>query len=148
MKSFLAGATCFLAVGLLNSEIGQAQSAQPVTFAPDQSGQINFVVSALNLGCTFTPKGGTAVYKPSGGGPELSCDQTEPRYVRVVLTEKTMRRYDQVGDQGCCNVENELKPGASWTQGPFTCYASDVGLTCKRRDGRGFSVAKAKITLR
>lgn len=148
MKAFLAVIACFLAIELVASDVSRAQSSQPVTFTADPSGQINFVVSALNLGCTFTPKGGTAVYKPAGGGPELSCDQTEPRYVRVVLTEKRLLRYDKVGDQGCCSVENVLKPGVMWTQGPFTCKASDAGLTCKRRDGRGFSVSKAKITLR
>ena len=61
---------------------------QPVNFAAGTGGQINFVLPSQNIGCTFTPKGGTGVYQPFDGGPELSCDRVAPQYVRVVLTPK------------------------------------------------------------
>ena len=74
-----------------------------------------------------------------------SCDRTEPKYVRLVLTPKAVRRFDKVGDQGRCGVDNVLKPGARWSEGPFTCDASEAGLTCKRADGRGFFASRASI---
>ena len=86
--------------------LAAAASAQPVTFKPEANGQINFVLPSKNIGCTVTPQGGTETYKPFDGGPELSCDRIEPRYVRLVLTPKQVRRFDNVGDQGCCSETN------------------------------------------
>ena len=115
-----------------------AQTPQSVDFPAAANGQINFVMPTQKIGCTYTPKVGTPVYKPFDGGPELSCDRIEPKYVRVVLTLMTIRRFDKVGDQGCCDARNVLAYGSRWSQGPFTCDSADAGLTCKRSDGRGF----------
>jgi hypothetical protein len=62
-----------------------------------------------------------------------------------VLTEKHVRRFDNVGDQGCCDVKNVLPHGARWSHGPFTCDSAEAGLTCKRADGRGFFVGRADV---
>jgi hypothetical protein len=124
---------------------GAAQAQTPATFPVDASGQINFVLPSKNIGCTFTPQGGTTVYQPFDGGPELSCDRIEPQYVRLVLTPKQVRRFDNVGDRGCCDESNVLQYGSRWSHGPFTCDSAQSGLTCKRSDGRGFSVSRASI---
>lgn len=125
-----------------------APATAQMSFHADASGQINFVMPSQNIGCTFTPHGGTPVYQPADGGPELSCDRIEPRYVRVVLTATSLRRIDNVGDQGCCSADNILPYGARWSLGPFTCESTQTGLTCWRADGRGFSMSRASIDLR
>lgn len=126
---------------------GTAPAQTPVMFHPGPNGQIEFVMPSQNVGCTYTPAGGTATYKPFDGGPELSCDRIAPSYVRVVLTHATLRRFDNVGDQGCCSVENVLPYGARWSAGPFICESSQSGLSCSRADGRGFAISRASIEL-
>jgi hypothetical protein len=118
-----------------------------VNFPAGANGQINFVLPSQNIGCTFTPKGGAGVYQPFDGGPELSCDRIEPQYVRVVLTPKNVRRFDNVGDRDCCAADNVLPHGARWMQGPFTCNSSATGLVCARDDGRGFLMSRSAIKL-
>jgi hypothetical protein len=116
-----------------------------VSFPTAANGQIVFVTSSQKIGCTHAPKGGTAVYKPFDGGPELSCDLIEPKYLRVVLTPKNVRRFNNVGDRGCCDVSNVLPNGTRWSLGPFTCDSAAAGLTCKRLDGRGFFIGLKDI---
>jgi hypothetical protein len=135
--------SCFVTLGLLHS----ASAQTPVSFPAAQNGQISFVLPSQNIGCTFTPKGGTPVYQPFDGGPELSCDRIAPQYVRVVLTPQNMRRFDDVGDRDCCAADNVLPYGARWPHPPFTCDSAATGLTCRREDGRGFSMSRSAITL-
>ena len=125
-----------------------AQTPQPVTFRAEASGQTSFVMPSQNIGCTYTPAGGTPLYKPFDGGPELSCDRIDPTYVRVVLTPSSLRRFDLVDDQGCCGVENVFAYGSRWSAGPFTCESATSGLTCMRGDGRGFVISRATVELR
>lgn len=121
--------------------------AQFVTFPAATNGQTTFVMPSHNVECTYTPAGGTAVYKPFDGGPELSCDRREPKYVRIVLTPKSIRRFDDVGDQDCCGAGNPFPYGMRWSRGPFTCESLETGLVCRNADGRGFSVSRANIDL-
>src|SRR4030081_4018094 len=83
MKSAFFGLTIMLLLGLFQ---GGASAQTAATFAADARGQISFVMPSGNIGCTFTPQGGTGVYMPFDGGPELSCDRKEPQYVRLVVT--------------------------------------------------------------
>jgi hypothetical protein len=122
-----------------------AQTA--VTFKAGANGQVTFVMPSKTTECTFTPAGGTPVYKPFDGGPELSCDRSEPKYVRVVLTPKSIKRFNNVGDQSCCGVDNVFAHGSRWTQGPFICESAEAGLTCKRADGKGFFMGAKDIKL-
>jgi hypothetical protein len=132
---------------LLGALVWSARGQTPlaVNFPADSRGQISFVMPSKNIGCTFTPQGGTAVYQPFDGGPELSCDRIKPQYVRLVVTPKTVRRFDDVGDQDCCGVDNVIAYGSRWTQGPFICESADTGLTCRHSSGRGFSVSREGI---
>jgi len=126
---------------------GEADAQTQVSFPANANGQITFIMPSKNIGCTFTPQGGTPNYQPSGGGPELSCDRIEPQYVRVVLTPNEVRRIDDVGDQGCCDASNVFPYGTQWSQAPFTCRSAQSGLTCTREDGRGFQMARAGVRL-
>jgi hypothetical protein len=118
-----------------------------IDFAANAGGQIVFVLPSHNVECTYTPKGGTATYKPFDGGPELSCDRRDPKYVRVVLTPKTLKRFDDVGDQGCCGTANPFRYGSRLSKGPFACESAEAGLTCKREDGRGFVMSRERVEL-
>src|SRR5690349_12014207 len=90
--------------------------------------QIEFVLPSGNIGCIYTPKGGTDVYQPVDGGPELSCDRVAPKYARIILGPKGRGKlYRQVGDASCCSAEPVLAYGKSWKAGPFTCQATANG---------------------
>lgn len=142
MRAALPG-FCLLLAGAVVPAIAQTS----VVFAPEPNGQIGFVLPSQNIGCTFTPRGGTPVYTPFDGGPELSCDRVEPQYLRAVLTRASVRRFDNVGDRDCCASANVLPYGARWSHGPFTCHSATTGLICRRSDGRGFSMSRAKVEM-
>ncbi len=125
--------------------VSAASAQTPATFKPESNGQIIFVMPSKNVGCTYTPAGGTPVYQPQDGGPELSCDRVKPSYARVSLTPKNVRRYTNVGDQDCCSESNVFAYGNRWSQGPFTCESAPSGLTCRRPDGKGFSINQSAI---
>lgn len=137
-----------LACGLLTlGAVMVSASAQTpsTTFPPDKNGTIVFVTPSKNIGCTFTQQGGTPIYQPFDGGPELSCDRIAPKYVSVVLTPKNFRRFNNPCEQGCCDETNVLAHGALWSHGPFTCDSAEAGLTCKRTDGKGFFIGPKDI---
>ena len=138
----------FIATGLIALAAAPAY-AGPLpqsTFEASQGGQISFSMPSANVECIYTPKGGGATYMPEDGGPELSCDRLAPVYLRFTLaaTGKAELIKD-VGDQGCCGDENPLAYGTQWRQAPYTCESASTGLTCRRDDGHGFFISKAKI---
>jgi hypothetical protein len=136
---------CILGLALATTLVTTASAQTAPTFKAESSGQIVFATPSKNIGCTFTPAGGTSVYKPFDGGPELSCDRIKPSYQRVVLTPKNVRLFKDVGDQDCCGETNIIAYGTRWTQGPFTCESAATGLTCRRSDGKGFTINQAAI---
>ncbi|MER8834916.1 hypothetical protein [Mesorhizobium sp. M0909] len=102
-----------------------------------------------NIGCIYTPKGGTSTYEPQDGGPELSCSRVEPSYVTVVLGPKGQATLiKNPGEQGCCGDVAKLAYGNSWSKGLFSCQSSTKGLTCTDKHGHGFFVSKAKVTVK
>lgn len=130
-------------VGLVSTASAQTQ----VEFAATSSGQITFSTPSGNIECTLTPAGGTPVYQPEDGGPELSCDRRDPAYIRLTMTPKSVKQYKDVGDQSCCTTDNPLPYGSTWSKAGFACTSAATGLTCRRRDGRGFSISKAKVSV-
>ena len=123
-----------------------SSAASPVVIPAEPDGQILFTTPSNNIGCTFTPAGGTAVYAPRGGGPELVCERVAPNYVTVIMGGKgAVQRIDNPGEQGCCSLGHVLAYGQTWTRGPFTCQSRQTGLTCRRSDSRGFSLSRAAI---
>ena len=143
MKSVAACLTGCVALFLAGNAVAQTAA----DFKAGANGQITFVMPSKKIECTYTPKGGTAVYKPLDGGPELSCDRSEPKYVRVTMTPKMLKRYNNVGDQSCCGVDNVFAQGTRWTLSPFVCDSAPTGLTCKRADGKGFFMSAKEVKL-
>lgn len=118
------------------------------SFKPDESGQIVFVTPSLNIGCTYIPKGGSSMYTPDDGGPELGCDRIEPLYVRLILSASGKPFiFKMEGDSACCSDANVLQYGERWRAGPFSCSSERSGLTCTRDDGHGFFASRKKYTV-
>ncbi len=130
-----------LAIGFLIT----ATPALAIDFSENDQGQIEFTMPSGNVGCIYTPEGGTDVYQPLSGGPELSCDRIEPQYVRVKLgpVNKT-KRYNTVGDASCCGSGSVFEYGSVWKHNGFRCVSSESGLSCKRF-GHGFSLSRKAI---
>lgn len=138
-KSLLLGAA--LAAGL-----AMPAAAAEVELEANESGQIEFIMPSGNIGCIVTPEGGTEVYQPEGGGPEIMCDRVEPEYVRVVLAADTAEELDEVADPSCCGAEHVLQYGESASIEGFVCYSETTGLTCNTEDeAHGFKMARAGI---
>ena len=115
----------------------------------DREGQVEFATPSHNVGCVYTPAGGTSWYKPADGGPELSCDRVKPTYVNVRMSPAgEPQRADNPGEQPCCQATNILAYGKTWGAGPFSCSASGAGLACKRADGRGFTLSKKDVVVK
>ena len=132
------------------AEAGQPRETgrQPVEKVPTRSFGVaeRFVMPSGNIGCTYIPEGGTEIYRPADGGPELSCDRVEPKYLRATLgrSGRAVVRTN-VGDQGCCGGETNVPYGETWSAGPFTCYSERTGLTCERNDGHSFLLSRARV---
>ncbi len=116
-----------------------------VSFPPSPNGYTMFSMPSGNVDCVFTPAGGSKVYQPLDGGPELSCDRRDPSYVNLTMTPKRVARTNNPGEQSCCSVDNPLPYGKTWAKDGFTCESAQTGLTCRRSDGHGFSISRAAI---
>lgn len=113
------------------------------------TGQAEFITPSGNVGCTYTPKGGTATYEPTGGGPELICERVEPTYVTLIMGPNgRVKRIDNPGEQGCCSDRPKLAYGSTWSRGPYNCSSAAAGLTCSGPGGHGFFVSRNRITVR
>ncbi|WP_342362044.1 DUF6636 domain-containing protein [Terrarubrum flagellatum] len=137
---FIAG--CFALTG------GASSVAQNLTKAPiaaDQYGGFNFTVPSNNIECIYTPAGGTPTYKPPKNEAELSCDRAQPTYLHFGLgAHGPAVMIENPGEQPCCSDAPVLAYGGTWKQTPFTCSSEQAGLTCKRDDGHGFFISRAK----
>lgn len=117
------------------------------TFSSD-NGLITFSAPSGNIGCTYVPEGGTSVFVPRDGGPELQCDRVEPVYVRFILHRSGAgEQFDNVGDASCCSADNILDYGNTWQFGPFTCISERTGMTCTRGDGHGFFISRKNTSV-
>jgi hypothetical protein len=131
-------------------ESGQPRETEtkPVEKVPTRSFGVveRFVMPSGNIGCTYIPEGGTEVYQPADGGPELSCDRIEPEYLRATLGRSGKASVrSNVDDQGCCSGETTVPYGQTWSAGPFTCFSERTGLTCERDDGHSFLLSRARV---
>ena len=120
--------------------------AKEQVFKPSKQGQIEFMTPSGNIGCVYTPEGGTAVYEPVDGGPELICDRVEPDYVRVILGPVfDAEAIFDPGEQPCCSgtifsYDNEVKLDG------FICHSETTGLVCQTTTGEhGFLMSKTHI---
>ncbi len=140
MRSFLAAAILVLSISACTPP-APTSSAPPSAPAPVSEtvsaapGQIEMFMSPSgNIGCTYVPSGGTDIYEPAQPGAELSCDRSEPTYVRVVLPENGAAHVVETDERGCCSGE-ALAYGQTWSRGPFTCESSERGIICTNQRG-------------
>lgn len=109
--------------------------AREQIFTAQENGQISFVMPSGNIGCIYTPRGGTDVYEPASGGPELSCDRIEPKYVNITLGPKGPAVLtENPGEQGCCGGDNVFAYGNTAVLDAFICSSSSAGLICETPD--------------
>ena len=121
-------------------------AASEVELEANENGQIEFAMPSGNIGCIVTPEGGTDVYQPEDGGPEIQCDRVEPEYARVMLGADAAEELDEVADPSCCGAEQVLQYGESAAVEGFVCYSETSGLTCNTKDeAHGFKMARAAI---
>ena len=110
-------------------------AAKEQIFTEEDDGQISFVMPSGNIGCLYTPKGGTDIYEPVNGGPEISCDRIEPAYVNITLGPKGAAVLtENPGEQACCGGDNVFAYGNTAEVGPFLCSSSSAGLICETPD--------------
>ena len=125
---------------------GIATPALATDFPANADGQIAFGTPTGNIGCVYTPAGGTAVYQPVGGGPELQCDRVHPTYQRVILgPHGAAKKYVNVGAASCCGGDPALAYGSTWAKGGFSCLSTVKGLVCSR-GSHGFKISKKGIS--
>jgi hypothetical protein len=121
-------------------------AAEEQKFLSDE-GQIIFNLPSGNIGCVYTPKGGTSYYEPEDGGPELQCDRQEPVYLRFFLRKSgKAEKFKNVGDVGCCGANNILRYGNSWSKNGFRCASERTGLTCTRGKN-GFVISRSRAVV-
>jgi hypothetical protein len=144
MRARLTIVTALVLAGAL---MAPAAFAKEQHFEEEDNGQIFFVMPSHNVGCIYTPAGGTDTYVPIDGGPELSCDRIEPSYVNVILGPDGPAIITKNPDeQSCCSETNVFKYGYTVNLDGFTCKSSTKGLTCENPDtGYGFSMARAGV---
>ena len=135
-----------LAAALLGL-LGAPVYADDQELEANENGQVEFTMPSGNVGCIYTPEGGTDVYQPQDGGPELSCDRVEPSYVNVVLGPFGKgKRQNNPGEQGCCSLEQVFEYGNTAYFDGFVCYSETTGLSCETDDAEhGFHMSKASI---
>jgi hypothetical protein len=102
-----------------------------------------FSAAGGNVGCTYTPAGGTAVYTTPDGRAELFCDRIEPTYVRLSMSDDGAARVVATEERGCCSGEM-LAAGSRWRRGPFSCEVNESGAACTNGDGHGFSISNTQ----
>ena len=126
-----------------------AKTAPPPAEAPaapsDQRAE--FSAAGGNVGCTYTPAGGTAVYTTHDGRAELFCDRIEPTYVRLSMSEEGAAREVPTDERGCCGGAM-LEAGARWSEGPFSCEVGEAGVVCSKAEGHGFTLTRAQAEAR
>lgn len=133
--------TFLLAAVLAIPAVGQAGEQR---IAPASGGYTEFMLPSGNIGCIYIPEGGTDVYQPEDGGPELQCDRIEPTYMRAILGASGKgKTHKNVGDASCCTGP-VLRYGNTVTLGPYYCESERTGLTCYR-DNNGIFLSRRKI---
>jgi hypothetical protein len=133
---------------LLTGIAAAPAAAKEQKLVADAHGQISFVMPSNNVDCIYTPQGGTPIYTPANGGPELSCDRAEPIYVNVrLIPGEAAAVTPDPGEQPCCSGDNTFAYGHTTRLGAdFLCTSATTGLVCETADKRhGFSISRAKI---
>lgn len=125
---------------------GPALADNERAFAPNPDGTISFTMPSGNVGCTYIPASGTAVYRTMTGRAELHCTIVEPVYTNVVLDAQLGAPPAITGGEAPgLPIAGTLPYGAFWQTGPFTCLSARSGLTCTNAEGYGLGMARAGV---
>lgn len=126
-----------------------AKAYELQNFFANDEGQIEFVMPSGNIGCIYTPAGGTSFYETANGLAEIQCDRVEPDYVRAILGgQGEGYLVEDVGDASCCSLTQRFEYDHVVALGPFQCLSERRGLTCARQDGHGFFLSRALVQAR
>ena len=149
-RAMLRNSLVFAALATLAVLLGvPAKAYEPQNFFANDEGQIEFVMPSGNIGCIYTPAGGTSVYETVDGLAEIQCDRVEPSYVRAILGgQGGGYLIEDVGDASCCSLMQRFEYDHVVTLGPFQCLSERRGLTCARQDGHGFFLSRALVQAR
>ena len=135
--------TCLVAATLAAAP---ALAGNESFFPANPDGTVSFNMPSGNVGCTFIPAGGTAVYYTATGQEELICARIEPQYLVVIL------EYHLGGQRPILSGEVPELPqgpgldyGRFWQMGAFTCLAARSGLTCTNSSGAGLRMSRAEV---
>ena len=123
-----------------------ALAGNEIVFPPAADGTISFVMPSGNVGCTFVPAGGTAVYQTATGQEELHCTRVEPTYLVVILEHHLGGHQAQApGEVPGLGPAPVLPYGMFWQAGAFTCLSARSGLVCTNGSGAGLRMARAGV---
>ena len=126
----------------------EVAAVTPAAASPAPGQSRSFMAPSGNIGCVFTPAGGTEIYETPDGRAELVCDRVEPTYVRIILSEQSAARViEDSGEQGCCSGET-IAYGSRWAEGPFTCDITEAGVACANTIGNGFTLSRTRVEAR
>jgi hypothetical protein len=113
---------------------------------PNPDGTISFAMPSGNVGCTFVPPGGTAVYATATGGAELHCTIEQPDYRVVILQPAGPAPAPfATAEVGGLPPAHPLPYGRFWQAGPFTCLSARSGLFCTNATGNGLRMARRGV---
>lgn len=105
-------------------------------FQPESNGVIEFSTPSNNVGCFY----GTVEHDI-----ELTCDRSQPTYLRFVLPPRgAATLIKNPGEQPCCSGD-PLPYGESWKGGPFECDSMAAELRCTSESGHGFSISRKNV---
>ena len=146
-RAFIRNSTVFAAMAALFVLLGLPAKAYDLqSMYSNDEGQVEFTMPSGNIGCVYTPSGGTSFYETPDGMAEIQCDRVEPNYVRAILGGQDEGYVlDDVGDPSCCSLNQKFQYGYVVELGPFQCLSETKGLTCARQDGHGFFLSRALV---
>ena len=146
-RAAIRNSVAFAAISALIVLLGTPAKAYELqSMSSNDEGQVEFVMPSGNIGCIYTPAGGTSVYETPDGLAEILCDRVEPYYVRAILRgQGEGYLVEEVGDASCCSAAQTFNYGRVVELGPFQCLSERKGLTCAREDGHGFFLSRALV---
>lgn len=149
-RALLRNSLIFAAFATLAVLLGvPAKAYELQNFFANDEGQVEFVMPSGNIGCIYTPAGGTSFYETVDDLAEIQCDRVEPDYVRAILGgQGEGYLVENVGDAGCCSLTQRFEYDHVVTLGPFQCLSERRGLTCARQDGHGFFLSRSLVQAR
>ena len=149
-RAFIRNAAVVAGIAIVAVLLGvPAKAFELQDMYANDEGQVEFVLPSGNIGCIYTPAGGTSFYETWDGLAEIQCDRVQPHYVRAVLGgQDEAAILDDVGDPGCCGAEQVVHYDHVVELGPFQCLSTRKGLTCAREDGHGFFLSRASVEAR